>query len=138
MSCPAARSVKFASAFMAAALLMASSAYAKDYRIDYGIETATGSDAGATACPYEVCHVKVDKLNLTIIIFLSRNDLSHARIQIEGKPGCCFFELGARSQGIVLSNQPPKLRFFTGTAARGLLYFQNEPAGTLYLRFHFD
>ena len=123
---------------MAGALLMASAACAKDYRVDYGIETSTDSDAGSTVCPYGVCRVKVDKLNLTIIIFLSRDDLGHARIQIEGKPGCCFFELGARSQGIAPSNPPPKLRFFTGAAAQGLLYFQNEPAGNLYLGFHLD
>lgn len=115
---------------------MASPACAKDYRLDYGVETPTESDAGSAACLYGVCRVKVDKLNLTIIIFLSRDDLGHARIEIEGKPGCCFFELGARSQGILPGNPPSRLRFFTGTAARGLLYFQNEPAGNLYLEFH--
>jgi hypothetical protein len=130
--------VRFATAFISAALLMPGSGYAKDYRLDYGIETPTDSDAGSTACPYEVCRVNVEKLKLTIIIFLSRDDPDHARIQIEGKPGCCFFELGARSQRIVPGNPPPGLRFFTGMAARGLLYFQNERAGNLYLRFHLD
>lgn len=93
--------VKFATAFISAVLLLPASGYAKDYRLDYGIETPTDSDAGSTACPYGVCHVKVEKLNLTVIISLSRDDPYHARIQIEGKPGCCFFELGARSQRIV-------------------------------------
>ncbi|WP_027550886.1 hypothetical protein [Bradyrhizobium sp. Cp5.3] len=130
--------MKFATAFISAVLLTSASGYAKDYRLDYGIETPTDGDAGSTACPYRVCRVKVAKLNLTVIIFLSRDDPDHARIQIEGKPGCCFFELGAPSQRIVPGDPAPRLRFFTGMAPQGLLYFQNEPAGNLYLRFHLD
>lgn len=124
---------------MAAFLSIASPAYAKDYTLDYGVETPTDGDVGSTSCPYGVCRVGIKKLNITLIIFRYRDDPRHARVEIEGKPGCCFFELGAQSQRIVLDdNPPPSLRFFTGAAARGLLLFQNEPAGILDLRFHLD
>ncbi|MGT2438545.1 hypothetical protein ACU4GH_25335 [Bradyrhizobium betae] len=124
---------------MVAIQVMASPACAKNYVLDYRIETPMNDDVGSTSCAYGVCRVEIKKLNVTLIISLSRDDPRHARIEIEGRPGCCFFELGAQSQRIVLDDDPPQsLRFFAGVAARGLLLVQNEPAGILSLRFRLD
>jgi hypothetical protein len=133
------RLVKFATCVIAATQFMASPAYAKNYTLDYGIETPNDGDVGSASCPYGMCRVGIKKLNVTLVIFLYRDDPRHARVEIEGKPGCCFFELGVQSQRIVLDDDPPpSYRFFTGAAARGLLLIQNEPAGILSLRFHLD
>jgi len=133
------RLAQFAATFMAAIQFMTSSAHAKNYTLDYRIETPNDDDVGSASCPYGMCRVGIKKLNVTLIIFLYRDDLRHARVEIEGRPGCCFFELGARTQRIVLDDDPQSShRFFTGAAAQGLLLVQNEPAGILSLRFHLD
>ena len=131
--------VKRAAQALAFALLLVNTpASAKDYRLDFVVKTPTGSDAGSVVCPYGRCVVKVEQLRLTIAVYLWREHADQALISIEGEAGCCFFAGGARTQGIVPLNPPPRLPFFVGQPGRGLLYVQNEPAGDLYLRLHFD
>src|SRR5690349_13598576 len=111
------------------ALLASTPAFAKDYKLEFGVDARTGSDAGSAVCPYGRCAVKVESLKLTIIVFLSRDYPDRALIEMEGEADCCFFEGGARTQGIVPLNPPPKLRIFVGQPGRRLLYVQNEYAG---------
>jgi len=125
-------------AIVAAVGLASSSADAKDYRLDYGVEMRSESDGGSVVCPYGRCIVKIESLKLALNISLFRGRGSGATIELEGEPGCCFFEGGGRSREVVPSAEVEKLRIFVGLPGRGLLYVRNQHVGNLYLRFHFD
>src|SRR5215475_1200475 len=89
----------------AAVLLLASTPVsAKDYRLDYGIETRAGGDAGSIVCAYERCVVKIEQLHLTLSIYVSRGYTDRERVELEGEPACCFFDGGAQTQNIVTGN----------------------------------
>jgi len=115
-------------------------ASAADYRIEVGVETDAGKDAGAQSCTLaEVCTARLEALKLNVRVYVSRRKSAEARVFLDGdKIGCCYFT-GATDSTVVAAPDAgvARLPFFKGIRARGGLFIQNEPVGTLYLRLNF-
>ena len=118
-------------------LLSSSIVVADDYRVDFGIKTKAGEDVGTITCQFgEICDENVASLGLriSILIFRSRREL--ASVHVNGSDlSCCYF--GGASDSLDVDTHQPLSRavFFQGARARGALFIQNKPAGTLFLRF---
>src|SRR5215472_5451690 len=115
-------------------------ALASDYRIEVGVETGAGNDVGAQNCTLaEVCTVRFKALKLNVRVYVSRRGSAEATVYVDGDEiGCCYFT-GAVDSTVVVAPDTgvAQLPFFKGARARGGLFIQNEPVGTLYLRLNF-
>ena len=120
-------------------LLSGSSVLAADYSVDFGAETNAGKDAGTLTCPFgQVCDAKMESIGLRVSIDVFRSDPERAHVRLYGGDlSCCYFAYAADSITVDPRKPLSRVPFFKGARARGGLFIQNEPAGTLYLRFHF-
>lgn len=114
-------------------------ALAEDYSVDFGADTDRGRDAGTMTCRFDYpCHGKMESLGLKVSVDIARRFPDSARVRLEaGDLGCCYFAAATTSIGVdsrSLSRRP----LFRGSGPMGGLFIANEPAGTLYLRFHFN
>jgi hypothetical protein len=119
-------------------LLSGNCALAADYSVDFDVETDASKDAGTLACVFDqTCEAKMESLGLSVSIYGSRRDAERADVHLYGRDlSCCYFDY-ATSKIVVDPRKPlSRVTFFKGAAPRGGLFIENEPAGTLYLRFH--
>lgn len=134
--------MKLATAAVLATLLTSTPVLAEDdYTVDFGAETKAGREVGTLHCRLsEFCDAKMPSLGLRISLDVSRSDHSdaHVYLYLHGNDsGCCYFA-EARDRLRIDPRQPLlRVPLFKGAHARGDLYIENEPAGTLYLRFQF-
>ncbi|MBR1142499.1 hypothetical protein [Bradyrhizobium sp. AUGA SZCCT0431] len=122
---------------LACFLLSSDTAWAADYSVDYGVDTVNaGKDAGTVACQLkQTCKAKIESLELNVSFSLSWKS-GEAIVKLENDDlTCCYFSGGGRSVIVNAHTKLSRLPFFKGTAPRGGLFIQNEPAGILYLRF---
>jgi len=118
-------------------LLSSSIVLADDYRVDFGIKTKTGEDVGTITCQFgEICRENVASLGLRISILILRSRRERASVHVNGSDlSCCYF-VGAADSLDVDTHQPlSRVVFSQGARARGALFIQNQPMGTLFLRF---
>lgn len=124
-----------------AALLLISvcGARAESYRVDYAVKVQTGEATGSVICRYDQnCTVDLKTLQMKLAISILRDYRGRADLVLDGSNSCCLFD-GATRRPSVNPRQPSlRLRLFTGEAARGLEYIENEPIGVLYLKFDLD
>lgn len=121
------------------ALLSGSSALAEDYSVDFGADTDRGRDADTLHCQFGIaCDGKMDALGLGVSLLISRRD-DTAQVRLNGADvGCCYFAYAKDS--IVIDTRTPLswVPIFKGMKSRGGLFIENEPAGSLYFKFHFS
>ena len=118
-------------------VLASSTVLADDYRVDFGIKTKTGEDARTITCQFgEMCGEAVASLGLRISILVFRSHPERASVYVNGSDlSCCYF-VGAADSLDVDTRQPlSRVGFFQGARARGALFIENKPMGTLFLRF---
>ncbi len=119
--------------------LLASSALAADYRVDYGVDTvSSGKDAGSLTCQFKrTCRAKIESLGLNISISFDSKKTGGTTVRLESDDlTCCHFYGGNSSVVVNAHEKLSRLPFFKGAAPRGGLFIQNEQAGILYLRFY--
>lgn len=123
---------------VSAALLLAGvcGARAESYRVDYAVKVQAGEAAGSVTCRYDRrCIADLKTLQMRLAISIPRDYRGRADLVLDGKDSCCLFD-GATRRPSVNPRQPSlRLRLFSGEAARGLEYIENEPIGVLYLKF---
>ena len=120
------------------ALLSSSIVLADDYRVDLGIKTKAGEDASTITCQFgEMCSEDVASLGLRIGILVFRSHRERATVHVNGSDlSCCYF-VGAADSLDVDTHQPlSRVVFFQGARARGALFIENRPMGTLFFRFN--
>ncbi|CCE11309.1 hypothetical protein BRAS3843_670012 [Bradyrhizobium sp. STM 3843] len=114
-------------------------ARAESYRVDYAVKLQAGEATGSVNCHYdERCVVDLKTLQMKLSISILRNYRGRADLVLDGKNNCCLFDGATRRPSINPRQPGMRLRLFTGEAARGLEYVENEPIGLLYLRFNLD
>src|SRR5882724_9273500 len=120
-------------------LLSGCSVLAADFTVDFGAETDAGRDAGTLTCLFgQLCDAKMESIGLRVSIDVFRSDAERAYVRLYGGDlSCCYFAYAADSITVDPRKPLSRVPFFKGARARGGLFIQNEPAGTLYLRFHF-
>lgn len=120
-------------------LLSASATLAEDYSVDFGADTDRGRDAGTLHCQFgKSCEGKMESLGLGVSLLISRSDPTSARVSLSGDDTtCCYFAYARDAITIYARTPLSRLPIFKGAGAKGGLFVQNEPAGTLYLRLRF-
>lgn len=114
-------------------------ALAADYTADFGVDTDVGRDAGTLNCVFdEICTAKLELFGLRVSISVFRNEPERASVSLYSDDlSCCYFD-GAADRKIVDPRKPvSRLMLFKGARARGNLFIENKPVGTLYLRFDY-
>jgi hypothetical protein len=122
---------------LVAVLLSSGIVLADDYRVDFGIKTKAGEDARTITCQFgEMCSENVASLGLRVSILVFRSHPERASVHVNGSDlSCCYF-VGAADSLDVDTHQPlSRVGFFEGARARGALFIENKPMGTLFLRF---
>ena len=109
---------------------------AADYSVDFGVETASGKDAGSLICRVgQTCTGEMDSLGLSVVVF--RSEPERVTVHLYGRDlSCCYFAGAADSIAIDPHKPVSHVSFYRGVKARGALLIENERVGTLYLRFY--
>jgi hypothetical protein len=117
--------------------LSGTSVLAADYSVDFGAETDAGRDAGTLTCLFgQICRAKMESIGLRVSIDVFRSEPERAIVHLYGgDPSCCYFAYAADNTIVDPRKSLSRVPFFKGAEAKGGLFIENEPAGTLYLRF---
>lgn len=120
-----------------AALLSSSIVLADDYRVDFGIKTKAGEDASMITCQFgEMCGEDIASLGLRVSILIFRSAPERASVRVNGHDlSCCYFVGAADALDVDTHQTLSRVVFFEGARARGALFIENKPMGTLFLRF---
>lgn len=120
-----------------AVLASRSSVFAADYRVELGVDSRAGKDAGTLECVLdEICTLQLEPFGLAVYVSVSSRDPDRASVRLFGNEGCCYFNGAASSTLVNLRDMLSRLPIFLRDRARGDLFIENErPVGTLYLRF---